>query len=266
MISLDLDGTLLRTDKTLGPRTKEALHAAHAKGIKIVLASGRMISSIERVAGMLDLDVCIVSCNGAAVFGPAADGRKPVFYRPLNADVARELVAYAKQHRYQVNFYQGSVIYSEDGPHLRPWIDIYSQRTGSFFKFVENLDDYLDLAPPKVLYVVDPDIRNAIQKELMPRFGSRVNMMRTDPEYLEFLEPGIDKGVGLTKLAEALGIPMGQVMAMGDGENDIAMLEVAGWPVAVANASPLCKAVGRFFTQSDNNHDAVAEAIERWTL
>lgn len=266
MISLDLDGTLLRTDKTLGPRTKEALHAAHAKGVQIVLASGRMISSIERVAGMLDLDVCIVSCNGAAVFGPAADGRKSVFYRPLQADVARELVAHAKQHRYQVNFYQGSVIYSEKGPHLQPWIDIYSQRTGSFFKFVENLDEYLHLAPPKVLYVVDPTIRNAIQKELMPRFGSRVNMMRTDPEYLEFLEPGIDKGVGLTKLAESFGIPMGQVMAMGDGENDIAMLEAAGWPVAVANASPLCKAVGRYFTTNDNDHDAVAEAIERWAL
>lgn len=266
MIALDLDGTLLCTDKTLGQRTKEALHAAHAKGVEIVLASGRMVSSIERVAALVELDVCIISCNGAAVFGRKAAGRKLLFYEPLKAEVARELVAFGKSRRYQVNFYHEDVIYSEDGPHLRPWIEIYRARTGSFFRFVENLDPYLHLAPPKVLYVVDPKIRNAIQAELTPRFGSRVTMMRTDPEYLEFLEPGIDKGVGLARLAEQLGIPIGQVMAMGDGENDIAMLEASGWPVAVANAGPLCKAVARFCTRNDNDHDAVAEAVERWVL
>jgi hydroxymethylpyrimidine pyrophosphatase-like HAD family hydrolase len=131
---------------------------------------------------------------------------------------------------------------------------------------VPNLDDYLHLAPTKVLYVVDPKRRNVIQEELAPRLGPRATMMRTDPEYLEFLDPGIDKGVGLTRLAESLGIPLGQVMAIGDGENDIAMLAAAGWPVAMANAGPLCRAAGKFFTQRDNDHDGVAEAVERWVL
>jgi len=272
MIALDLDGTLLRTDKSVGPETIKALQAAQAKGVELVLASGRMAASIERVGAGLGVDACLISCNGAVVHGRAQgtgtprNGRKLIFYQPLNAEVARELVAFGKARRYQVNFYHGDSIYSEDGPHLRPWIEIYRSRTNSPYTFVENLDEYLHLAPPKVIFLVDPKIRGAIQEELEPRFGARVNMMRTDPEYLEFLQPGIDKGVGLAKLAAALDIPLGQVMAMGDGENDIPMLEVSGWPVAVANAGPLCRAVARFFTQADNDHDAVAEAIRRWVL
>ncbi|MCY3017715.1 MAG: Cof-type HAD-IIB family hydrolase [Planctomycetota bacterium] len=277
MIALDLDGTLLRTDKSIGQKNAAALRAAHARGLKIVMASGRMAASMERIASALGVDVCLISCNGAEVHGEAglpgtrstanmSPRRKRLFYQPLNAAVAREVVAYGKAHRYQVNFYHDDLVYSEDAPELRPWIEIYRSRTNSPFQFVKNLDDYLHLAPPKVLYVVDPRLRGAIQKELEPRFGSRVTMMRTDPEYLEFLEPGIDKGVGLARLAEVLGIPMGQVMAVGDGENDIPMLAVAGWPVAVANAGPLCRAVARFFTRNDNDHDAVAEAVDRWVL
>jgi hypothetical protein len=266
MIALDLDGTLLRADKTIGPRTRDALHAAHAKGVEIVLASGRMASSIERIATALGVDVCLMSCNGAEVYGRAAGGRKLLFHQPLNADVGREVVAYGKAHRYQVNFYHNDVLHSEDGPGLRPWIEVYRSRTTSPFHYVKDLMEYTHLAPSKVLYVVDPTIRNAIQADIAPRLGSRVATLRTDPEYLEFLDPGVDKGVGLTKLAEVLGIPMGQVMAMGDGENDIPMLAVSGWPVAMVNAGPLCRAVGRFFTQSDNDHDGVAEAIERWVL
>jgi hypothetical protein len=90
--------------------------------------------------------------------------------------------------------------------------------------------------------------------------------MRTDPEYLEFLNPAVNKGTALAELAGSLDIPLETVMALGDGENDIAMLAVSGWPVAVANAGPLCRAAARFVTDADHEHDGVAEAVERWVL
>lgn len=226
-----------------------------------------MVTSIERVAGLLGVDASLISCNGAVVYGRGASGGRPLIYsRPLKTAVARELVAFGKARRYQINFYHGAVIYSEDAPYLRPWIEIYRARTSSPFIFVKNLDDYLHLAPAKLVFVVAPEVRNAIQAELEPRFGARVTMMRTDPEYLEFLEPGTNKGLSLAKLAEALGIPLSQVLALGDGENDIPMLAAAGWSVAVANANPLCRAAARFVTRNDNDHDAVAEALRRWVL
>jgi len=266
MIALDLDGTLLCGDKTIGPRTRQALHAAHAKGVEVVLASGRMTPAMEGTADKLGLDVYMVSYNGAAVCGRRADNRRRLFHQPLGADVAQELFKIGKQRRYQINFYYQDVILSEDAPHLRPYIEIYRTRTGSPFRFVERLEDYLQNAPTKFIYVVDPAIRNALEEELRPSFGKRATIVRTDPEYLEFLNLEVDKGRSVVRLAEMLGIPAAEVMALGDGDNDATMLEAAGWGVAVANAGARCKAVANAITEQDNDHDAVAEAVERWVL
>ncbi|MFH0939078.1 MAG: Cof-type HAD-IIB family hydrolase [Planctomycetota bacterium] len=266
MIALDLDGTLLRSDKTIGPRTRDALHAAHAQGVVIVLASGRMTPAMERAAENLGLDVCLVSYNGAAICDRRANFRRRLFHKPLETDVAQALFKIGKQRRYQINFYYQDVILSEDAPHLRPYIEIYRSRTGSPFRFVERLEDYLQYAPTKFIYIVDPAIRNALEDELRPSFGTRATILRTDPEYLEFLNPTVDKGRSVVRLAENLGIRADQIMALGDGDNDITMLASVGWGVAVANAGVRCKAVAHAITEHDNDHDGVAEAVERWVL
>lgn len=266
MIALDLDGTLLRSDKSVGPRTIEALRAAHAKGVEIVLASGRMTPAMEEAAGQLGIDVCIVSYNGAAVCGRVSKGRPRLFHQPLNADVARQLFAYARDHRYQANFYHEDVIISEDAPHLLPYIELYRSRTKSPYRLVKNLESFLHHAPTKFLLVVDPEKRPKVEADLRPRFGKLATIIRTDPEYLEFLDPTVDKGTGVVKLAGLLGIGMESVMAVGDGENDVPMLRSAGWPVAVANANEHCRSVARVCTERDHDNDAVGEAVERWVL
>ena len=266
MIALDLDGTLLRSDCSIGTRTVKALQAAKAIGVEIVLASGRMTPAMEQTAALLGLDVCLVSYNGAVVCSRLSDGRKRLYHCPLNAGIARELFAYAHPRQYQINFYYEDVIVSEDGPHLRPFIDIYRTRTGSPYRIVERLDAYLECSPTKLLFLVDPSLRNGIENDIRPLFETRATIIRTDPEYLEFLDPSVDKGKGLVKLAAILGIEMTHVMAMGDGENDVPMLQAAGWGVAVANAKECCMAVAKAITISDHNNDAVAEAVERWVL
>ena len=266
MIALDLDGTLLREDRSVGPRTIKALHAAHAKGIEIALASGRMTPAMEVTAAALELDVCIVSYNGAVVCGRGSQGRKRLFHQPLNPGIARELYEYAHPKKYQINFYDNDVIVSEDAPHLRPFIEIYRSRTGSPFHIVERLETYLDRAPTKLLFCVEPAIRKSIEEDIRPRFANRATIIRTDPEYLEFLDPEVNKGRGVAKLADILGIDMRHVMAVGDGENDVPMLSASGFGVAVANAGTSCKEVAKAVTINDHNHDAVAEAVERWVL
>jgi Cof subfamily protein (haloacid dehalogenase superfamily) len=266
LIALDLDGTLLRQDRSIGERTLKALQAAQRRGVEIVLASGRMTPAMESTAAQLAIDVCMVSYNGAVACTRAAEGRQRLFHKPLAAEVTRPLFAFAHARGYQVNFYHNDVILSEDGPHLRKWIDIYRGRTGSPFRFVERLEDYVHLSPTKLLFVVDPAIRNAIHEELRAEFEPKATIVHTDPEYLEFLDPAVNKGTALTALARKLDISMDAVMAIGDGENDTPMLEVAGWPVAVANAAPLCRAAARLVTDADHEHDGVGEAVERWVL
>src|SRR5260221_129684 len=88
MIALDLDGTLLRSDKSVGPRTMDALRAAHAKGIAIALASGRMTPAMEKTAESLQIDCNIVSYNGAVVCSRGARERTRLFHQPLAANIA----------------------------------------------------------------------------------------------------------------------------------------------------------------------------------
>jgi Cof subfamily protein (haloacid dehalogenase superfamily) len=268
LIAMDLDGTLFRADRSIGPRTINALRAAHARGVAVVLASGRMTAAMESAADQLGLDVYIVSYNGAAVCNLRAQGRQRLFHQPLPKDISREICLLGKERGYQINFYYEEVVVSEDGPRLRPWIDLYRTRTGSPFRIVERLVDYfLKYAPTKLLFCLDPAARNIVYAELLPRFHPRrALLVRTDPEYLEFLNPEVDKGKGVRMLAQSLGIAAGAVLALGDGENDISMLSAAGWGVAVANAGDCCKSVADAITTNDNNNDAVAEAVERWVL
>jgi Cof subfamily protein (haloacid dehalogenase superfamily) len=266
LIALDLDGTLLRSDKTIGRRTIDALHAAHKKGVEIVLASGRMTPAMESTVDLLGLDVFLVSYNGAVISGPRSESRKKLVHMPLPADVARDLYAFARAHKYQVNFYHEDVILTEDAPHLRPWVELYRTRNGSPFRFVESLEDYLHHAPTKLLLVTEPDTRNRLFKEMVPAFGARSCMVCSDPEYLEFLSSDVCKGRGVARLAELRGIPLSSVMGVGDGDNDLTMVSMAGWGVAVGNAGPQCKAAARVTTARDHDNDAVAEAVERWVL
>ena len=266
LIALDLDGTVFRHDKSIGKRTVEALTAAHKKGVHVVLASGRMTPAMESAIDLLGLDLFLVSYNGAAICAPRAQSRKRVFFSPLPSDVARDLHAFGRKHRYQINFYHEDMILTEDAPHLRPWIDLYRSRTTSPFRIVERLEDFMHHAPAKVLIVTDPETRNRLLKEMAPAFGSRSFMVCSDPEYLEFLSPDVCKGRGVARFAELQGIPMENVMAVGDGDNDVTMLQLAGLGVAVANGSPQCKAVAKHVTTRTNEDDAVAEAVERFVL
>jgi Cof subfamily protein (haloacid dehalogenase superfamily) len=266
MIALDLDGTLLRSDHTIGPRTIAALHEAHRRGVEVILNSGRMVAAMEKTADLLGLDVYAIGYNGAAASAPRAQGRRRLFQQPVPMDVARELYQISRERHLHLNYYRDELVYSEDHADLRRHAEVYRSRTGSPFRFVPRLEEYFDVAPLKVIFVTDPPVRDQLAVELGPRFAGRANMTKTDPEYLEFLHPEVDKGVGLKGLSDALHLPLTAVMAVGDADNDAPMVATAGWGVAVANARECVRRVACAITENDCDHDGVAEAVERWVL
>lgn len=266
LINLDLDGTLLRRDNTIGARTIAALHEAHRRGVTVVLNSGRMTPAMERPAELLGLDVFLISYNGAVACAPRAERRRRLFERPMRLDVARELVALARERKLQLNYYLDELVYSEMHEHVRPWIELYRRRTGSPYRIVERIDAHLDRAPMKVLFIVEPALRDELEAELRPLYEPRATVTRTDPEYLEFLHPAVDKAAGLRGLCEALGIAMQEVLAVGDSDNDEPAVRAAGWGVGVANAREKVRAAADALTEADCDHDGVGEAVERWVL
>jgi len=265
LIALDLDGTLLDDDKRVPARNRAVLGEAASRGVVIALASGRMTDCISPTAEALGLDCPIIGYNGAMVRGTAGDGRPMLFHRPVEARYGRELVDYCRG-RYLLNFYLDDVLYAEETPELRRFADLYSNQTGATYRFVPDLGVFADRESTKFIIVTDPAERDRLYDEWAPHWGKETNIVRTNPEYLEFMDRTIDKGVGLEALCGALDIGLDEAMALGDADNDAAMLAAAGIGVAMANASDLTKAAADVVSPLRYDEDAVAEAVERYVL
>lgn len=266
LIAVDVDGTLLDDAKRLPPENREALREAADRGIVIAIASGRMVASIERIQDLLGIDCVLVAYNGALIVGRRSEGRPVIAHRPLPADVAALLIEFSRDEGYLLNFYHEDRLYAEDGPRRRPLMDLYARRTGIEYHIVADLRRFLGVSPTKAILLAEPEERERLQRHFAARLEGRAFVTRSEPEYLEFMAHGVDKGAGLREMARHCGLEVDEVMGVGDAENDIGLIRSSGWGVAVANAAPGVKAVARAVTERTNGEGAVAEAVRRWVL
>jgi len=267
MIATDLDGTLLDDGKRVPVENVEALREAAEAGVQLVLASGRMLSNLEKTEAEIGLDCTLLSYNGAKVVGTRASGRPLLIHRPLPSDVAAEIVVYSQSFGLLLNFYDGETLFAEDGPFRRRFMNLYTARTGVGYRIVDNLlHSMAGVRPTKLILLSDPTACPRIVDELRSQLGGRAFITLSEPEYIEITAAGVDKGAVLSELASLLGVPLSNVMALGDADNDRTMLAAAGTGVAMANASERIRAGVRYVTERTNNEAGVAEAIRRWAL
>ncbi len=265
LIALDVDGTLLDDRKGLPAANREALALVHSRGVHVAIATGRMVPAIEPIADLLGIDCDLIAYNGAKVVTTRADGRRCLLHRPLDPAVAARLLRFSRERDLLLNFYLDDVLYAEDAPSRRKFIEIYSSRTGSQYHFT-NLDRFAGIAPTKAILLADPSEHDRLQPGFTEEMAGKAHVTRSDPEYLEFLAAGVDKGSALPVLASRHGITTAEILAMGDADNDVQLLVQAGLGVAVANARETAKAAARAVTRKTNNEGAIAEAVERWVL
>ncbi len=270
LIALDLDGTLLDSSSHVPGRNRNALREAagvrgERDGVVIALASGRMTDCITPSADALGLDCYIIAYNGGMTRRCEAEGRQVVFHRPLEARYGRELIDYCRD-RYMLNFYDDDKLYAQGAPGLRRYADIYANQTGAVYHFVDDLAGLAEKEPTKLILITDPPERDRLHDEWAERWGAETTIVKTNPEYLEFLNRDTDKGVALMALGETLGFSREEIMALGDGDNDAPMLAAAGLGIAMANASPLSKKSAKLVSELTNDEFAVAEALEMHVL
>ncbi len=266
LIALDVDGTLLDDAKKLPAANREALAEASARGIRIAIASGRMTPTIDPIQDLLGIDCIVIAYNGGKVLGPRADGRSLIAHRPVPANVSDAFIEYTRVNGYLLNFYHEDRLYAEDGPRRRPFMEIYSGRTGARYEIEKDLSRFRGVEPTKLILLAEPPVRDQLHDELRASFGPRAFITKSDPEYLEIMAPGVDKGTSLALIAERYGIGTDEILAVGDADNDIGMLRAAGVGVAVRNARPHVQEASRWVTERTNNEAGVAEAVRRWAL
>lgn len=258
-IALDLDGTLTNHDKVVTPKTREALLEAESKGAIIILASGRPTYGIEPVAECLELDKrggYILSYNGGNIVN-AKTGEK-LFTQFLPAEVLPLLYMYAKEHNHALLGYASNEIITEmpDDPYVKEESRINKMN----IRKVDFLLDALEPHPTKLLMTGDPKDMLKAENELVELLSNKMDIFRSAPFFLELVPKGIDKAQSLLRLLEKINLTPADLIAFGDGYNDLSMLKLAGIGVAMANAAPEVRADADYVTLS-NEEDGVAAAL-----
>ncbi len=226
----DLDGTLLVDRGQDGvfttDRSRAALRALQRQGVTVCLASGRMHESIRHIAADLNVIGPVISYNGAML----RDHQDQVLtHQRVEPGLAAELIDLAEARELELNFYlEGSLL----ARNLEPWWDLYHGRTSSPMVAVDSLLPYRGQSPTKLLIFSDAATIRGLKEELAPLVKDRAIMVVTADQYLEFMPLGTDKGHALADLAARLGLTAAQVVAVGDGNNDLGMVSWAGHGLA----------------------------------
>ena len=263
MLALDLDGTLTNSEKIRTPRTRAALEKAMDAGVTVVLASGRPTVGIEPLAKDLELSRrggCILSYNGGKILDCATG--ETLYQKQFPAEMIRPVCDFAKEMGVSV------ISYNADGIVTEHPEDVWAQKEGFVCKIplqkVESLADYLTYPVCKLLITLDPARMAEEEPEAKRRFGDQLGVFRSCDFFIEVVPQGVAKDASLAALLERRGLTRENLMAVGDGMNDLPMLRFAGVGVVMANADPAVKAEADAVTTADNDHDGVAEAIEQY--
>ena len=263
MIVLDLDDTLLKNDRTISARTKKTLLEAQAAGVKVVLASGRPDFAVKPIAKELELEKhggFIVSFNGAKITD-SANGNE-LFSAGMSAEAVHKLFEMSKAEGAFIHTYIGDDIIASE---MNEYTDIEKQITGMNIIVPSDFKAYIKNDVVKVIVLQSPEKIKAIEEKWKPIIKNELYMTTSKPFFLEFMNPSVDKGKSVLRLAQMLQISAAEIIAFGDSCNDISMLEAAGTGVAMENAVERVKSIADYVTASNEN-DGVALAVERFVL
>ena len=264
LVALDLDNTLVGPSMVVTPRVRAALAAAVAKGVVVTIATGRAPEPTERFARDLGLTAPLICFQGGLVYDYGA--RRVLFEQRLDPAVIPVIIGLAEAHGWNLQFETPTMAYLPlESNHPAALMEL--MRVAAWTRV--DLRTGLPETPYKfILAVHDPAEREALAAELSQRLkeqGLHLSVVPSHPILVEGTPPGLDKGTGLAWLAAHLNIPQAAVLAVGDNDNDVPMLQWAGLGVALDNASPAARAAADWVAPSVFA-DGAAVALERCVL
>lgn len=260
LLALDLDGTTLLPDRTLHPAAHPSVARAVAAGVRVVLASGRNAPSVRSYASQLDLLGPVICCNGAHVM---LSEDEELLHVALDQQLVTKLLEYAAANGLHAHLYsRDRLLFLDDGP----WGSLYLNRVGGVERELLGAQSVEELQVTKLMFVAE----NERVAEEFQHFSGNVEYSGTkltlsEPQYLEFLPLGANKGAALRSLASHLGVPQTEVAAIGDYFNDLEMLQWVGLSGAVANAADEVRACAKVRVGA-NTEGGVAEFIDSYVL
>ncbi|MFC1958032.1 Cof-type HAD-IIB family hydrolase [Chloroflexota bacterium] len=266
LLVVDIDGTLLGRDGTISAEDKEALAKARNSGIQVSLSTGRVTHAAMKILNQLSLEGYHVFFDGALVCHP--ENGEEVYCRPINSELVRQIIEFAHLHEIQIELYSATNYFIE----RESWS---SEVRRKFFGIEPDIVDFNKVWRQEriikgTLLAASPE-EKAKADDFYRYFDSTLSFSWTNTpaypgvDFINVLDPDVSKGKALEALVAFLGIDLSEVMAIGDGVNDVSLLSRAGLAVAMGNAPDELNAVADYVTL-DIDHSGVAAAVNRFLL
>ncbi len=261
-LALDIDGTVTNSNKEITPAVKAEINRLQEAGIPVALVSGRPAPGIKHVAEELEFskyNCYIFAFNGGKIID--AKTNKVIYNQTIPLSLAHEVCRVANDYDISVVTYRGDEIISTHPENQYTRIEAYVTKMP--VRGVEDMEKELDFEPDKFLFVGEPMYLESILPEMQKRFEDKLNIFRSEPFFMEIVPLGIDKAKSLDRLLDSLGLDSSQLVACGDGFNDVSMVNYAGMGVAMGNACAETKAVANYIAPSCDE-DGVADAVKKF--
>jgi Cof subfamily protein (haloacid dehalogenase superfamily) len=261
LVALDLDGTLVGEDLVVRPRVREAVANAQRRGAAVTIVTGRMFAAARPFAALLGITGPMVCYQGAAIFdaGTGATLRQVA----VRSDVTAQVLDWARAHGVHAQCYADDKLYVES-------INGFSKRYTDLARvepvLVPSLREaFAERASIKLVLVDEPDRSAEHLAALRALLGDRAYLTRSHVDFVEILDPHVNKGEALAFVADRYGVGLDATLAVGDAWNDVPLLDAAAIGVAMGSGPPELLARADAVV-GDVAHDGVAEAIERYVL
>ena len=262
LIASDLDDTLLNADGDVSPRVLHALKDAMALGCGIVLASGRMLEAVTPLARQIGVNAPMLLYNGAMAHDLSRD--ETLFADRIPYETALAIAEFCDRHGLYLQAYPGKHYYC---PKILDWTRRYAASIRvDPIEVNMPISEWMRAHPSgmqKLLVIDTPEGADRAQEMLHEAFPTQAAFFKSQPPYVEIAPRGVDKGRSLTRLHTLLGVKREEVMAFGDGQNDVTLIAAAGTGVCMENGCPQAKAVATRIAPR-NTEDGVAAVIEEY--
>jgi ATP-dependent metalloprotease FtsH/HAD-superfamily hydrolase, subfamily IIB len=261
---LDIDGTLVNSQKVVPEATREAIIEIQRRGKTVAIASGRSISGIRRTAANVLLEEFggyVIAYNGTTVVNCKTG--ECIYNQVISKEMIAPVYEAAKEAKVGILVYNDQQKELVSGNGVDKYIESDAKACEIAIRETKHFVQDINFPINKFLLTGEPEYMREVEKRMQEKFGDRLNVFRSDPFYVELLPKFVDKGVAVDKLIKHLDIKKDKVICVGDSYNDLPMLRRVGLGVAMGNAQKEVKEAADFITDS-NDEDGIVKVIKKF--
>ncbi len=226
LVVSDLDGTLLNQHSQISDETREAVRKLIENGVDFAIATGRGIGSVRAFKEKLGLDIYLICNNGANIYNKKEE---VIFERVMNSDIVEQLIRYFRTQGVTYNGFYQKNLFTDEGVKE----SVLTIETGFNIIGLKDAESFPFMT--KMIVKDDPEVIVKLRDDMKEKFAHLVDITISQPRCLDIVEKDCSKGKGIKLISEKLNIPLENIMAFGDGENDFDMLQAVGHPVVMEN-------------------------------